>query len=1138
MSQLAMDQITITDVTDGEKGVSVKIVTPFYTLGTVAPDKPTSNPPKSIWTTTEPEYIKGKNLYMTQRTVLEDSTFSYSDVSLDSSYKASEQAITTADTANATAGEAKKTAGEATKTAGEAKATSTEAKTIADKAASIANGANTAASNATQTAESANNTAVDASSVAKSALSTAQSAKQDTVTHYVPQYAQNTDPKTAPKTGWSEKAPDWIAGSYIWSRMIVAYGSGDYETTAPVVVTGNTGEPGKQGDPGKDGKDGTSVSIKGRVSTSSNLPPSASDGDGYITEDTGHLWVWGSHRFTDVGKIQGDNGLSAYAHKAYANSADGVTDFSTTNGSNRIYMGWYTDNTLADSNDPHKYTWTKVKGNDGTKGVSIDTVTPYWALGTVAPAQPSIPTPPSPWVSSEPGYQRNQNLYKTTKFTYDSGAFVYTNVQLDSSYQYSAAAETAARDALQTATNATTAADTAKKAAENANSAAASAMTKAETASSAATQAKATAATAAQSATSAQNAANLAMANARELIVNGDFSHGFTYWAQEQHSGVSISIDSDQRFVVSDTNTSMPDWVSYLTQDLAVAAISVDRTFRLEYDVICLRQASQKMYISAFDGENSYVDLSTLSTTQTTHFVYDFILHSGSPIKRIILGSYQGAGGSAAFDNISIRDITEAKAAQDAAKIAQDAAKTAQDAAKNAESIANAAQAAAKGAQTTADGKNKIFPANSEPTHTGLVPGDLWFQLNSSKQVTGIQMWNGSAFVDYVLMANEIIAAKSITGDKLDVRSVAAAIITSGLFQTASSGARVKMDSSGITGYNLTGAITFKIDAATGDVSMIGKFYSGDPSVSRVIIDDDYNKISNPEDVDVDGYVAFESHLSDESPIIGGMHGTPHGKEYKSAGMIITSGIADSSKPAGANLQLNSYEEGNASEGSLMATLHKMDAYHNIAVVDVNSNKNGQVALIRADGKDKGKYASVESRVDSDGNAYVAIVTNNIVQVDPVTEDTVEIYSSKHELTSQKRCVFNWENDWTGVSNIGPGYLEGTFNFTMSHGWYLVEAYIRTNGAGKEYHLDMIPKRTDGTVMDSWTMNLPMPSTGIGNMVCSQMVYVNDISVDLAAQLYTRDYGSRPEMFSGNDAKLSLFYPKRPLSRYFRIFAM
>lgn len=726
MSQLAMDQITITDVTDGEKGVSVKIVTPFYTLGTAAPDKPTSNPPKSIWTTTEPEYIKGKNLYTTQRTVLEDSTFSYSDVSLDSSYRASEQAITTADTAAQAA---------------------TSAQTTADQA------------------------------------------------------IFSTLPSLADPT----KANNWLCAIF------------------PAA-------------------DGSSVQV---LPSYSLIAPLAASYTEYHTDGTGEI-------FTKS------------------------VDYSY--GLIRTLVSFNSDTT-----------WTFTYSHDDGSRIYVDGI----------------------------------NVFERAQYT--------------------------------------------------------------------------------------------------------------------QNDPVTISFTKGNHIV----------------------------------DV---------MYSNGIGGAGIWAFSVALSSIATT--------------------MYAPAGASALATAL------------------------------------DKAQAAAKTAQTTADGKNKIFPANSEPVHEGLVPGDLWFQLNSSKQVKGIQMWNGSAFVDYVLMANEIIAAKTITGDKLDVRSVAAAIITSGLFQTASSGARVKIDSSGITGYNSTGATTFKIDAATGDVSMIGKFYSGDPSVSRVIIDDDYNKISNPGDVDVDGYVAFESHLSDESPIIGGMHSTLRGTQAKVSGAILTSGIADSSKPAGANIQLNSYEDGNASEASLMATMHKMDAYHNIAVVDVNSDKNGQVALIRADGKDKGKYASVESRVDSDGNAYVAIVTNNIVQVDPVTEDTVEIYSSKHELTSQKRCVFNWENDWTGVSNSGPGYLEGTYNFTMSHGWYLVEAYIRTNGAGKEYHLDMIAKRKSGTVMDSWAMNLPMPSTGMGNMVCSQMVYVNDISVDLAAQLYTRDYGSRPELFSGNDAKLSLFYPKRPLSRYFRIFAM
>lgn len=152
--------------------------------------------------------------------------------------------------------------------------------------------------------------------------------------------------------------------------------------------------------------------------------------------------------------------------------------------------------------------------------------------------------------------------------------------------------------------------------------------------------------------------------------------------------------------------------------------------------------------------------------------------------------------------------------------------------------------------------------------------------------------------------------------------------------------------------------------------------------------------------------------------------------------------------------------------------------------------------------------------------------------------DADEVSINQHDLTSKRRCVFNWENSWSGVSDIRDGYPEGTFNFSMSRGWYLVEAYVRTDGVGKEFHLDMLAKRTNGTLMDTYAMNFPMPSRGVGNMVCSQMVYVDDVSVDLAAQLYSRDYGSRPRLFTDNDGKWSLDYPKRALSRYFRIFAM
>ena len=127
---------------------------------------------------------------------------------------------------------------------------------------------------------------------------------------------------------WGPTTPERTPGTYIWMRTRVTFGDGGQETSAPVLVTGNTGAQGPQGVPGEPGEDG--------------LPGAA-----------------------------GANGQTSYLHLAYANSADGRTDFSTSD-SNRDYIGQYTDFTQADSSDPSKYTWSKIKGATGAQGLKGD----------------------------------------------------------------------------------------------------------------------------------------------------------------------------------------------------------------------------------------------------------------------------------------------------------------------------------------------------------------------------------------------------------------------------------------------------------------------------------------------------------------------------------------------------------------------------------------------------------------------------------------------------------------------------------------------------------------------------------------------------------------------------------------------
>lgn len=102
-------------------------------------------------------------------------------------------------------------------------------------------------------------------------------------------------------------------------------------------AVGYTGSQGYTGSSGSDGSDGTSVAIVGTVTSSANLPdPYVGDiGDGYITADTGYLWVWGGSSWTNVGRIVGYTG-SAGPAGGYTGSrgADGSTYISVAvNGS-------------------------------------------------------------------------------------------------------------------------------------------------------------------------------------------------------------------------------------------------------------------------------------------------------------------------------------------------------------------------------------------------------------------------------------------------------------------------------------------------------------------------------------------------------------------------------------------------------------------------------------------------------------------------------------------------------------------------------------------------------------------------------------------------------------------------------------
>lgn len=152
----------------------------------------------------------------------------------------------------------------------------------------------------------------------------------------------------------------------------------------PPGLDGLQGPQGEQGIPGKDGVDGKTqyTHIAYANSADGHTDFSVSDSDreyigmyvDFLENDSAdpddYAWskIKGADGAQGIPGQPGEDGKTPYLHIAYANSADGSTDFSATESENRAYIGQYTDYTSADSNNPEDYAWTRIKGDQGPQG--------------------------------------------------------------------------------------------------------------------------------------------------------------------------------------------------------------------------------------------------------------------------------------------------------------------------------------------------------------------------------------------------------------------------------------------------------------------------------------------------------------------------------------------------------------------------------------------------------------------------------------------------------------------------------------------------------------------------------------------------------------------------------------------------
>lgn len=168
----------------------------------------------------------------------------------------------------------------------------------------------------------------------------------------------------------------------------------------------------------------------------------------------------------------GQNGTSVYVHIAYANSSDGRVDFSLTE-SNRKFIGQYSDSKQYGSEDPTKYRWSAIKGEDGQSFVSAEEQFYYSTSKTELIG--------GEWFVGNVVYQSDKFLWKRWKCTYANPSEIkYTKAIFDNTWNEIDAkigeihtqvsqANNQSKEAVDKATQAQTAASKANELANTAN---------------------------------------------------------------------------------------------------------------------------------------------------------------------------------------------------------------------------------------------------------------------------------------------------------------------------------------------------------------------------------------------------------------------------------------------------------------------------------------------------------------------------------------------------------------------------------------------------------------------------------------------------------------------------------------------
>lgn len=206
-------------------------------------------------------------------------------------------------------------------------------------------------------------------------------------------YAKGVSGTVPPTTGWVSQVPSVPSGQYLWTKTVWSYTDNTSETGYSVSKIGEQGAKGDKGDTGPQGLQGPKgdqgiPGVKGADGKTQYTHIAYADtvsGSGFSQTDTDKAFIgmyqdfsttdsrnpqdyrWSKWKGSDgrdgiPGKA-GADGRTPYFHRAWANSADGRDGFSTSDSTNKRYLGTLTDFNEADSQDPTRYKWTALFDN-------------------------------------------------------------------------------------------------------------------------------------------------------------------------------------------------------------------------------------------------------------------------------------------------------------------------------------------------------------------------------------------------------------------------------------------------------------------------------------------------------------------------------------------------------------------------------------------------------------------------------------------------------------------------------------------------------------------------------------------------------------------------------------------------------